>query len=74
MRSAGIYLNPKQLLVYRAGTVHAAPADADWVLVSEDTMIGMARVRELARELNLVPDPGALQWTGRTDSAGSVIA
>jgi hypothetical protein len=74
MRSAGIYVNPQRGLAYRASTAHAAPDSADWVLLSEDTMIGLAKVRDLARERNLVPDPSALQWTGRTDAADSVIA
>jgi len=47
--------------------VHAAPESPDWVLVSEDSMIGMVTVRELAKERNLVPDPQQLEWIGRTD-------
>ena len=39
----------------------------DWILVSEDSMIGMVRTREIAAERRLVPDPEALQWTGRID-------
>ena len=63
----GIYVNPKRLKAFRASTVHAAPESQDWVLVSEDSMIGMVTVRELAKERNLVPDPQQIEWIGRTD-------
>jgi hypothetical protein len=74
MRSAGIYVHPQRLLVYRAGTPHAAPEGDDWVLISEDSMIGLSTVRELARDQHLVEDPSALQWTGRTDLGGPVMS
>jgi hypothetical protein len=67
MPSAGIYVNPAARRAYRASTPHTAPREPEWLLVSEDSMIGMSRVRELARELKLVDDPEAIQWTGRTD-------
>ncbi len=67
MGTIGIYLNPKTMQAYRASTVHAAPDSPDWILVSEDSMIGMVRVREIARERKLVENPDAVQWTGRTD-------
>ncbi|HLZ70806.1 MAG TPA: hypothetical protein VKV26_12970 [Dehalococcoidia bacterium] len=63
----GIYLNPKRLKAFRASTVHAAPAEPEWVLISEDSMIGMVTVRELAKERKLVPDPQQIEWIGRTD-------
>ncbi len=74
MRSAGIYVHPQKGLAYRAGTPHAAPESDDWVLISEDTMIGLAKVRELAREQDLLGNPPALQWTGRIDQPPTVIA
>jgi hypothetical protein len=67
MGTIGIYVNPKRMQAYRASTVHSAPEDSDWILVSEDSMIGMVKVRELAKERHLINDPEALQWTGRTD-------
>ena len=67
MGTIGIYLNPKTLQAFRASTVHAAPESPDWVLISEDSMIGMVRVRELARERSLAQNPDQIQWTGRTD-------
>ena len=63
----GIYLNPKRLKAFRASTVHAAPDSPDWVLVSEDSMIGMVKIREIAKERNLVDDPQQIEWIGRTD-------
>lgn len=68
MGSIGIYVNPKTLQAFRASTTHAAPESPDWVLVSEDSMIGMVRIRELVAERGLLPDPAQLQWTGRTDA------
>lgn len=63
----GIYLNAKRLKAFRASTVHAAPDSADWVLISEDSMIGMVTIREIAREQKLVDDPQQIEWIGRTD-------
>jgi hypothetical protein len=63
----GIYLNPKRLKAFRASTVHAAPDSPDWVLISEDSMIGMVTIRELAKEGKLVDDPQQIEWIGRTD-------
>ena len=67
MGKIGIYLNPKAMQAFRASTVHAAPESADWVLISEDSMIGMVQVREIARERGLVQEPEKIQWIGRTD-------
>ena len=63
----GIYLNTRTRKALRAATRFAAPAGPDWVLLDEDTMIGMVRVRELAAERKLVDDPQQIQWTGRAD-------
>ena len=63
----GIYLNPKRLKAFRASTVHAAPESSDWVYISEDSMIGMVTIREIAKERSLVADPQAIEWIGRTD-------
>jgi hypothetical protein len=68
MGTIGIYLNPKTMHAYRASTTHAAPEGPDWILVSDDSMIGMMRVREIAQERRLVENPEAVQWTGRTDT------
>lgn len=63
----GIYLNTRTGKALRAATRFAAPSAPDWVLLDEDTMIGMVRVRELATERKLVADAAAIQWTGRAD-------
>jgi hypothetical protein len=63
----GIYLNAKRLKAFRASTTHAAPSEADWVLLSDDTMIGMVTVREIAQQRGLVEDPQKIEWIGRTD-------
>ena len=63
----GIYLNPKRLKAFRASTTHAAPSEPDWVLLSDDTMIGMVTVREIAQQRSLVSDPQQIEWIGRTD-------
>lgn len=63
----GIYLNTRTKKALRAATRFAAPTGSDWVLLDEDTMIGMVRVRELAAERGLVDDPQQIQWTGRAD-------
>jgi hypothetical protein len=63
----GIYLNAKRLKAFRASTVHAAPENPDWVFISEDSMIGMVKIREIATERKLVNDPQKIEWIGRTD-------
>jgi hypothetical protein len=63
----GIYLNTRTKKALRAATRFAAPSGPDWLLLDEDTMIGMVRVRELAAERKLVDDPQQIQWTGRAD-------
>jgi hypothetical protein len=63
----GIYLNPEKLKALRASTPFAAPTQPGWVLISEDTMIGMVDVRRIAKEQNLVQDPDKIEWTGRAD-------
>jgi hypothetical protein len=68
----GIYLNPKRHKAFRASTVHVSPMTDDWVFLSEDSMIGMAKIRELAAGRNLVDDPQAIEWTGRTDEPAGV--
>lgn len=63
----GIYLNTRTAKALRAATRFAAPGGPDWVLLDQDTMIGMVRVRELVAERSLLADPMAIQWTGRAD-------
>jgi hypothetical protein len=36
-------------------------------LLSDDTMIGMVTVREIAQQRGLVEDPQKIEWIGRTD-------
>ncbi len=63
----GIYLHPQKRKALRASTPFAAPTDPGWVLISEDTMIGMVDVRRIAQERGLVDDPSTIEWTGRAD-------
>jgi hypothetical protein len=63
----GIYLNAEKLKALRASTPFAAPTRPGWTLLSEDTMIGMVTVRELAKERGLVQEPDKIEWTGRAD-------
>lgn len=69
MGTIGIYVNPKTRQAYRASTSLAAPESPDWFLISDDSMIGMVRVRELAGERRLVERPSELEWTGRIDQS-----
>ena len=63
----GIYLNAEKLKALRASTPFAAPTQPGWELISEDTMIGMVTVREIARDRGLVQTPEQIEWTGRAD-------
>ena len=63
----GIYLHTEKLKALRASTPFAAPTGPGWELISEDTMIGMATVRQIARDRGLVAEPEQIEWTGRAD-------
>lgn len=63
----GIYLHPEKLKALRASTPFAAPTQPGWELISEDTMIGMVTVRQIAQERGLVQEPEKIEWTGRAD-------
>lgn len=63
----GIYLHPEKRRALRASTPFAAPTQPGWVFLSDDTMIGMVTVRELAAQRSLVENPSEIEWTGRAD-------
>ncbi|MFN8558628.1 MAG: hypothetical protein U0531_15235 [Dehalococcoidia bacterium] len=63
----GIYLNAEKLKALRASTPFAAPTQPGWELISEDTMIGMVTIRQIASERGLVKEPEKIEWTGRSD-------
>ena len=62
-RKPGIYLNPKSNEVKRASSPFAVPEGSEWVLMSEDLLTGLVKVREMAKERGLVEDPEKLQWS-----------
>ena len=66
---AGIYVKKGSGLAYRAPFGLLAPRGDDWVLLDEDPMIGLARVRELAAQRGIVSEPASIRWTGTPDQA-----
>lgn len=59
---AGIYLNTTTNTVRRVGVGVNAPAEPEWVKVSDDPNLGLLAIREVAGERRLSPQPGAIAW------------
>ena len=59
----GIYLNTKESTAVRITSPYWFPEGPEWVLLTPEVNATMLKIRELAREKNLVQDPDAIQWT-----------
>jgi len=58
----GIYLNANENKIVRINSPYWFPPEPDWVLVTNEVNMTLLKVRELAGERKLVPDPGQIQW------------
>ena len=62
--SAGIYFRKRSMEVLRIAREDGAPPGDDWVRVSEETDLGLLKVREILRTGALVDDPREVYWYG----------
>lgn len=60
--ATGIYLNKKTAKARRVGATLNAPKDKDWVLLSDDTNLGILKIRELAAQKKVMSDASAITW------------
>lgn len=58
----GIYLNKDTSKVIRANSPSAIPSGDNWVLLTPEVNMTLLKIRDLAREKNLVADPDAITW------------
>jgi hypothetical protein len=58
----GIYLNAKELKVVRINSPYWIPPGPDWVLLTPEVNMTLLKIRDLAREKNLVTEPDKIVW------------
>ena len=58
----GIYLNAQEGKVVRINSPYWFPEAPEWVYLTDEVNATLLRIRELAGEQGLSPDPAALTW------------
>ncbi len=58
----GIYLNSKESKVVRITSPYWIPEAPDWVYLTDEVNATLLKIRELAKEKKLAPNPDAIQW------------
>ena len=58
----GIYLNIKELKVARVNSPHWIPSLPDWVFLTPEVNMSLLKIRDLAREKELVGEPDSIVW------------
>lgn len=58
----GCYLNPRERRVVRITSPYWVPTQPDWVILTEDPNATLLKLRELAGQRKLVPDPSEITW------------
>ena len=58
----GIYLNATQKVVVRINSPYWIPEGPDWTYLTAEVNATLVRIREMAKEKALVPDPSELSW------------
>ena len=58
----GIYLNVREKKVVRINSPYWIPEGPDWQYLTPEVNATILRIREMASEQALVPDPGELNW------------
>ncbi len=58
----GIYVNPQEKVVVRINSPYWIPEEPDWLYVTSEVNATLLRIREMAREANLVTDADELSW------------
>ena len=58
----GIYLNQQQKEVVRINSPYWFPEEPDWIFLTPEVNATLVRIREMAKEKNLVPNADELTW------------
>ncbi len=58
----GIYLNNREQKVVRINSPYWIPSGEDWLFLTPEVNMTLLKIRELARERNLVPEPDKILW------------
>ncbi len=58
----GIYLSAKENKVVRINSPYWFPPAPEWVFLTPEVNMTLLKIRELAGEKKLVPDPSKVQW------------
>ena len=58
----GIYLNQQQKEVVRINSPYWFPEEPDWIFLTPEVNATLVRIRVMAKEKNLVPNPDELTW------------
>ena len=58
----GIYLNTKESKVMRISSPYWIPSGTEWVFLTPDTNATLLKIRELAKEKQLVSQPENIVW------------
>ena len=58
----GIYLNTKENTVMRISSPYWIPSGEEWVRLTPDVNTTLLRIREIAKEKDLVAEPERIVW------------
>ncbi len=58
----GIYLNPVEGRVVRINSPYWIPEEPDWVFLTPEVNVTLLRIRELALEQGVSPNPESITW------------
>jgi len=58
----GIYLNTKESKVVRINSPYWIPSGNEWVYLTPEVNMTLLKIREVAREGNLVKNPDEIVW------------
>jgi len=58
----GIYINVREGKALRINSPYWIPEGEDWVFLTPETNCTLVRIRELAREKDIVRDPAKISW------------
>lgn len=61
-RQFGIHLNKKELKVVRVNSPYWIPGEPDWDFLTPEVNMTLLEIRELAKNKNIVAEPGKLEW------------
>ena len=58
----GIYLNVHEKKVVRINSPYWIPEEPDWLFLTPEVNATLLKIRDMAKESNLLPDADAITW------------